>query len=166
MDTRLAIVSKRDTRRYADRPIPAELLGRILDAGRVAGSAKNRQPWTFLVVDDLELRRRLAETVYAPANVLGATAVVVLVSGSPLDAGRAAQNMMLAAWNEGVASCPNGMPDRERTAELLGLGENEKPLTLLTFGYPARPLDAGSRSADEWSARADRRPLDEIVRRL
>ncbi len=166
MDTRLAIVSKRDTRRYADRRIPAELLARILDAGRVAGSAKNRQPWTFLVVDDLELRRRIAETVYAPANVLGAAAVVVVVSGSPLDAGRAAQNMMLAAWNEGVASCPNGMPDRERTAELLGLGEDEKPLTLLTFGYPARPLDAGSRSADEWSARADRRPVDEIVRRL
>lgn len=47
MDTFLAIASKRDTRRYAERPIPEEAVGRILEAGRVAGSARNRQPWRF-----------------------------------------------------------------------------------------------------------------------
>ena len=47
MDTFLAIVSKRDTRRYSERPIPDDIVHRILEAGRLAGSAKNRQPWRF-----------------------------------------------------------------------------------------------------------------------
>lgn len=166
MDARLAIASKRDTRRYSNHPIAEQLVTRILDAGRVAGSAKNRQPWTFVVVESDDVRERLAETVYAPENVRGAALVVAIVSRSALDGGRTAQNMMLAAWNEGIASCPNGMPDPERTAELLGLGEDELPLIVLTFGYPMRALEPESRSAEEWSTRANRRPLDEIVRRL
>jgi len=48
MDTFLAIASKRDQREYADREIPEEVVRRILDAGRIAGSAKNRQPWRFM----------------------------------------------------------------------------------------------------------------------
>jgi nitroreductase len=166
VDAYLAIASKRDTRRYEHRPVPDEVVTRILDAGRVAGSAKNRQPWRFLVVEDAAQRDRLAETVYAPDNVRGAAFVVAVVSSSAMDGGRAAQNMMLAAWNEGVGSCPNGMPDPARTAALLGLGEDEKLLTLLTFGYPARPRDPQSQRAGEWSARADRKPLGEVVTRL
>src|SRR6266545_676434 len=83
-----------------------------------------------------------------------------------LDAGRAAQNMLLAAWNEGVGGCPNGMTDSDRTAELLGLSEDERPAIILSFGYPAKPRDPESRSAEEWSARANRKPLDELVRRI
>ena len=166
MDTYLAIASKRDTRGYAARPIPEAAVRRILDAGRVAGSAKNRQPWRFLLVEDPAVRERLAETVYGPGNVRGAGLVVAIVSTSGFDSGRAAQNMMLAAWNEGVASCPNGMPDPERAAAVLGLGEGEKPIIVLTFGYPERERDPDSRPAKEWSARADRKPLDVLVSRL
>jgi len=169
MDTYLAVASKRDTRGYAGRAIPAEVVERILDAGRVAGSAKNRQPWRFLVVEDAGRRERLAETVYEPGNIRGAALVVAVVTPGgkyALDSGRAAQNMMLAAWNEGVASCPNGMPDPERTASVLGLGEEERPVIVLTFGYPVRERDPESRPAEEWSARADRKPLDAIVDRV
>jgi nitroreductase len=103
--------------------------------------------------------------VYVPGTVLGAKLVVALVvQGSPgFDAGRAAQNMMLAAWNDGVTSCPNGMPDREKTAAVLGLGEDEQVLTVLAFGYSARPRDPERRSAEEWIARANRRPFEEVV---
>ena len=129
----------------------------------------NRQPWTFHLVESRELVERLAGTVFAPDNVRGAALVVAIsVSGrGPVvfDAGRAAQNMLLAAWNEGLDSSPNGMPERERAAEVLGLGEDEQPVIVLSFGYPVRPRDPASRSPDEWLARANRKPLEEIVRR-
>ena len=169
MDTFAAIASKRDWRNFADRPIPEDVERRILDAGRLAGSAMNRQPWRFLVIVDRELRERLAETVFGPSNVLDASLVLALVGPAgelpAFDAGRAAQNMFLAAWNEGVVSVPNGMPDRARTGEVLGLGEDEIVRIVLAFGYPARPSDPERRSAEEWSADAKRRSLDELVER-
>jgi nitroreductase len=168
MDTFLTIASKRDQRQYAERDIPAEVRNRILDAGRIAGSARNKQPWRFLVLENRDLVKQVAATVYAPGNLLGARLVVaIVVRGSPgFDAGRAAQNMMLAAWNEGVTSCPNGMPDPEKTAELLPLGEEERPLNILSFGYPARARDPESRSAEEWVDRAKRKPRDEVVQQV
>ncbi len=88
--------------------------------------------------------------------------------GAPtaFDAGRAAQNMMLTACNEGSGSCPDGMPDPDGTAQVLGLEDDESPAIILTFGYPARPRDAQRRSPEGWIARADRKPFEEVVRRL
>ena len=169
MDTYLAVASKRDWRSYADRPIPDDVVERILDAGRLAGSAVNRQPWRFVVVETEELRERVAETVYAAANVQNAALVVAISTEgakSPLDVGRAMQNMFLAAWNEGVVSCPNGMPDAARTAQVLGLEGGERPVVVLSFGYPKRPLDPEGKSADEWSREANRKPLSEVVTRI
>jgi nitroreductase len=165
MDTFLTIASKRDQRDYADRDVPSDLRDRILDAGRIAGSAKNRQPWRFVVLESEDLLQRVAKTVYAPRNLLGARFVVaIVVKGSPgFDAGRAAQNMMLAAWNEGVTSCPNGMPDPEETSRLLGLGDDERVLNILSFGYPAKARDPQSRPAEEWIRRARRKPRTEVV---
>jgi nitroreductase len=165
VDTFLVIASKRDQREYADRQIPEDVARRILEAGRIAGSAQNRQPWRFFVLGDPELRERVAETVYAPANVSGSKlAVAVVTQGSPgFDSGRAAQNMMLAAWNEGVTSCPNGMPDRRATADLLGLEEAEEVMIVISFGYPARRRSPEDRPAEAWLARAKRSSLDEVV---
>jgi nitroreductase len=162
VDTLLAIASKRDVREYAPEPIPEDVRLRILDAGRVAGSARNRQRWEFVLVGG-EAKERLAELVYAPENVRGAALVVAIVGeASSFDAGRCAQNMMLAAWDAGVASCPNGVRDADAATELLG-GEAR---AVLSFGYPARPRDVESRSAEEWSGRADRKPLGELVREI
>jgi nitroreductase len=166
VDTFLAIASKRDTRGYSERPIPAEVVERILDAGRVAGSARNRQAWRFLVVDGAERRKQLAEAVYAPDNVHAARLVVAIQSSSAMDVGRCMQNMMLAAWNDGVASCPNGIADADRAREVLDLASDEQVATVLTFGYPAHGRTGESRSTEEWIARADRKPLDELVRRI
>jgi hypothetical protein len=72
--------------------------------------------------------------------------------------------MMLAAWNEGVASTPNGSRDAA-AAEAVGLEEGELK-TILSFSYPVRPRAPESRPAEEWSARANRKPLTALVTRL
>jgi nitroreductase len=74
--------------------------------------------------------------------------------------------MMLVAWNEGIGSCPNGMPDRDGVARVLGLEEDERPVIVLTFGYPAGARDPQRRSPEEWVAGADRKAFEEVVRRL
>jgi nitroreductase len=162
MDPYLAIASKRDERAYADTPIPDEVRRRILDSGRLTGSSKNRQRWEFVVVSG-RAKDRLAEVVYAPENVASAALVIAIVGeAGAFDTGRCTQNMMLGAWGDGVVSCPNGVRDPDAAAEICG-GEVR---AILSFGYPARPRDPGSRSAEEWSARANRKPLDELVREI
>jgi nitroreductase len=166
VDTFLAIASRREVREYEPRPLPPELEDRILDAGRLSGSSKNRQPWRFDVVRG-EL---LAEAVYETENLLGAPFVVAIVvrGKGPIsfDAGRAAQNMLLAAWNEGIGGSPNGVADEETVRKALRLEEDERVAIVLSFGYPATPRDPSSRPPEEWSARANRKPLGELVRRL
>jgi nitroreductase len=158
----LAIASKRDERAYAETPIPAEVRQRILDSGRLTGNSRNRQRWEFVVVSG-GAKDRLAEAVYAPENVQSAALVVAIVGeAGSFDTGRCAQNMMLGAWGEGVVSCPNGIRDAEAAAEICG-GDVR---AILSFGYPARPRDPGSQSAEEWSAQANRKPLSELVREV
>jgi nitroreductase len=166
VDTFLAIASRRETRRYADRPIPEDVRRQILDAGRLAGSARNRQGWRFLVVESPAHRSALAEAVYEPGNVRGAQFVVAILAKPSLDTGRCMQNMLLAAWNAGVGSCPNGLADEAKAHDALGLSGDEPIAIVLTFGYPERERDPERRPPEEWSARADRKPLDELVERI
>jgi nitroreductase len=162
VDSYLAIASKRDERAYADTPVPEEVRHRILDSGRLSGSSRNRQLWEFVVVSGGE-QVRLAEAVYAPENVASASLVVAIVGeAGAFDTGRCVQNMMLAAWGDGVVSCPNGIRDADAAAEICG-GDVR---AIVSFGYPARPHDPRSRSAEEWSARANRKPLSELVREV
>jgi nitroreductase len=162
MDAYLAIVSKREVRSYADRPLPEDAVRRILEAGRLAGSSRNRQQRRFVVLRD---REAVAAAVFNPANVRGAALVVAIVVAGKgplaLDAGRAAQNMMLAAHSEGIGSCPNGTADAEAMARAAGLADGEQVATVITFGYPRRR--ARERTADEWIARADRKPFEDVV---
>jgi nitroreductase len=167
VDAYLAIVSKREVRDYADRPLPDDAVRRILEAGRIAGSSRNRQQRRFVALRDKALIERAAAGIYSPGNLLGAQLVVAILTRgkgpTSFDAGRAAQNMMLAAWNEGIGSSPNGIADAEILAEVLGHGEDENLVILLSFGYPARPTDPERRSPQEWIERADRLPFDEVV---
>jgi nitroreductase len=169
MDTLLAIASRREVRSYDGRPIPDDVVRRILDAGRLSGSAGNRQPWRFVLVSS-EAQAALAEAVFEPDNVSDAPFVVALVVGGKgpvsFDAGRCAQNMLLAAWNEGVGGTPNGIGDRDAANALLGVAEDATIAIVLSFGYPVAPRDPTSRSVEEWSARAKRKPLDELVERF
>jgi nitroreductase len=131
VDAFLAVASKREVRGYSDRPVPDAVVRRILEAGRIAGSSRNRQPWRFLVVGDPGVRERVAEAVFAPGNVRGAALVLAVRGGGPV-----------------------------------GLEEDERPVIVLTFGYPAGARDPQRRSPEEWVAGADRKAFEEVVRRL
>jgi nitroreductase len=165
VDAYLAVVSKREVRAYAERALPPEVVRAILEAGRLAGSSQNRQARRFVVLE--RARDDAAKCVFVPTNVSTAALAVAIVIGgrgpAGFDAGRAAQNMMLAAWNDGVGSCPNGIADADELARLLGLEDSERVAIIVSFGYPAREVDPAGRTAKDWVAAADRKPFDEIV---
>ena len=169
MDVYLAVASKRDWRSYSARPVPADVQRRILDGGRLAGSAVNKQPWRFVVVESEDAKQRVSQVVYAEGNIQTCAFAVAISTeggGSAIDVGRALQNMFLVAWNDGVVSCPNGMPDQEAAARALGLEPGWLPVNIPSFGYPKRDLQPESKSAEEWSAEANRKQLDELVSRI
>jgi len=150
MDAYEAIVSKRDTRRYAERSIPEDILQRILQAGRMAGSAKNAQPVRFVVLQSREGKEALAACGQWATHLVAAPiaiAVVLVPEGDepgtpftlfrgPFDAGRAAQNMMVAAWSLGITSCPASMHDGEGAGKALGLPDGHVVANVIAFGYP------------------------------
>jgi nitroreductase len=127
-------------RAYDGRPLPEESKRRILEAGRLAGSSRNRQQRRFVVLSDHEAA---ASAVFNPANVRGAALVVAIVVGGKgplaLDAGRAAQNMMLAAWAEEISSCPVSLHRQECAVETLGLPADARVPIAVGFGYRAKP---------------------------
>jgi nitroreductase len=169
MDTFLVIASKRDTRTYAERPLPREAVERILEAGRLAGSAMNRQHRRFWALESPGSRETAAGAVTRPSNLAAPFAVAISVrtsSWAGFDAGRAAQNMMLAAADLGIVSCPNSVARQDVMQGLLTLDEEEEVAVILSFGYPVRDRALEARSAETWAAKADRLPLDQLVRRV
>lgn len=170
MDTLLAIASRRDERRTLPDALPPELVLSLLDAGRLSGSSRNAQPWIFVVPQGRQRIEEVAEAVFVPENVLTAGLVIaVLVHGKGpvlFDAGRAAQSMLLAAWAEGIASCPNGISDVDLARRSLEAEDDETPVIVLSFGLPERARDPERHTMAEWSTRANRKSIDEVVRRL
>ena len=146
-----AIRDKRMVRRFDTRPVPPDAIERIVDAGRHAGSSKNLQRWDFIVVTDRAQLAALAKVGDYAGHLAGAAAAVALVTpdprhdGQPLsvmwDLGLAAQNMMLAAWELGIGSCPATVYHQSLARELLGYPEDHHCEYLLSFGYPADPGD-------------------------
>ena len=139
MEAYTCIRSKRDSRSYKSDPIPEETLQRILQAGRMAGSSKNIQPWAFVILRDEARKKEIAGCGDFAKHVPSAPLVIAVVltpGGGPFDAGRAAQNMMLAAWDEGITSCPVAMHKQECAAEALGLPPEHRVAIVLSFGYP------------------------------
>lgn len=140
MDAYEAIISKRDTRDYDDRPIPDDVLRRLIQAGRMAGSSKNEQPVRLIVVRDPAQKAALAGcgdfTAHLPSSPL--VIVVVRSEGSrPFDAGRTGQNIMVAANAVGIASCPVGIQHDDPAREVLGLPPDQIVAMAITLGYPA-----------------------------
>ncbi|HXH83861.1 MAG TPA: nitroreductase family protein [Candidatus Tectomicrobia bacterium] len=141
MDVYRAVVDKRDQRAFLPVAVPDEALRRILQAGRMTGSSKNREPNRFVVVRD---RARVAAlAALSPwGRWLERAAVVIVivqVARHEFDAGRCAQNMMLAAWGEGIGSCPAHLPE-EALGRLLGVPEGLWINRVIGFGHvdPAR----------------------------
>ncbi|HET7727807.1 MAG TPA: nitroreductase family protein [Candidatus Limnocylindrales bacterium] len=168
LDVLTAIRTRRAVRRFAPRPLEEETLRTILDAGRRAGSSKNLQRWSFVIVRDRERLRELSTLGPWAGHLAGAAVGVALVTPDPRgpdqplsvtwDLGGAAAQMMLAAWALGVGSCPATVYEHDRARELLGYPADRWCEYILSFGYPADPsvLSAPSRPGG-------RQPLDALV---
>lgn len=141
-----AIRTKRAIRNFSPEPIPEETLLKILDAGRLAGSSKNSQPWHFIVIRDKARLQALSECGQWAGHLAGAAAGVALVTGDwrerwpvAFDLGRAAQNMMLTAHELGVGSVMANIYDMARAHALLQLPDDKMCYAAISFGYPADP---------------------------
>lgn len=166
MNTWQAINTVRVVREFDERPIAQEHLDRILNAGRRTGSSKNQQHWAFVVVTDRDRLRELGGVGRYAGHLAGATAAIALVTPNPANAsvmwdlGRAAQNMILAAWEVGIGSVPATVYEHDLAARLLGLPADRRCDFLLSFGHPADPsrLTTPNRAGG-------RLALDEVVHR-
>jgi nitroreductase len=136
-------------RQFADTPIDEGSLRRILGSGRRAGSSKNLQRWAFVVIRDRDLLEQLARVGDFAQPVARAALAIALVTPDPrakdaplsiaFDLGRAAQNMVLAAWELGIGSVPATVYDHDLARELLGYPSDHHCEYLLSFGYPGDP---------------------------
>jgi nitroreductase len=158
-----AIRTKRAVRQFQDKPLPDEVVAAILDAGRRAPSARNRQPWHFIAVRDKTILQALVDISPNAGHLAGAALGVAIVTPLPetsltimFDAGQAATYMQLAAWELGVASCLGSIHNGERARELLKCPADLHMLIVISFGYP---LATASRPPKK----GGRRPLEEVA---
>jgi len=145
-------------RAYQDRPVPPETVRRIIEAAHLTASSMNRQPWHFIVVDDRDTIRRLAEVAKTGPYIAGAPlAIVVALEESRFaesDAGRAVQSMVLAAWEQGLGSNWVGFHGLEAVKPILGIPDALDVLAIIPFGYPAQPAGKGKK---------ERKPLSQVA---
>lgn len=158
------ISGRTSVREYTDEPISGEQLERILNAGRVAPSAKNRQSWRFVVIQDTELRAKVQDAAFGQEYV-GAAPVIVAVCTTnieyrmpngqlsyPVDLTFAASFMLLQAVHEGLGSCVVTTFREADVKSLLSVPYSMRVVMLVTLGHPAGD-----------SAQAPRLPLSRIV---
>ena len=152
------MLSRRSIRRYENKDIPEEVLKQILEAGRQAPSAANRQPIRFVIVNDDDMLKNLCDTLVsrfvkaAPAAIVGCADVKSLLTGkwAIVDATIAMQNMVIAAWTLGIGSCWIGACKEEKVKELLKIPDKWKVVALVTLGYPAeQPKPRKKKSFEE-----------------
>lgn len=159
MDVFEAVRTVLAVRAYRPAPLPAEVVARILEAGRLTASSMNKQPWHFVVVDDRATLQQIAALAKTGPYIAEAPlAVVVAVEkGSRFgvsDGSRAIQSMVLAAWAEGVGSNWVGFRGMDEIRALLGLPEEYEILAVIPFGYPLEPGGQG---------RKKRKTQDEVI---
>ncbi|CAG0935514.1 5,6-dimethylbenzimidazole synthase [Thermoflexales bacterium] len=164
MDAYQAITSLRAVRQFdLSRPIEDEALRRILQAGRMSGSSRDSQPWWFIVIRNEQRLQAVAQTGDYAQHVAGAAFAIALVFDpqfyrGEFDSGRAAQNMMLAAWNDGIGSCLASLHREEDCKAVLGVPSELRLQHIISFGYPL-PVDQSSDVVQKRS----RKPLGGIV---
>ena len=167
METWDAYRARRNVRAYAERSIEDADLDRILEAGRRAPSARNNQPWDFVVVTRRDTLVDLATVWMGAGHIASSAATIVVVSPvlegrdamtAEFDVGQAVMGMAVVAADLGIGSGHASIGDQARLRALLGLPETHRGSRLLALGYPAdkalKPL-----------RRMDRRPFSEVVHR-
>ena len=157
------IKDRRSIRAFQDKQIPDNEIEMILEAGRWAPSASNRQPWEFIVIKNKELLRSLSKLAiygkfFSEAPV--AIAIVGRISENPnwylQDTTLASMSIMLMAWSLGIGSCWIGSMNREEAKRLLGLGKSDYLLTILPIGYIKGEIPKPTL----------RKPLEKIIKKI
>jgi nitroreductase len=140
--------------------VPADVVWRIVEAGRLTGSSRNGQPWHFIVVEDRDTLRQIgAIAKTGPYTAEAPLAIIVVIERTTFavsDGSRAIQSMMLAAWSEGVGSNWVGFMGPAEVKPLLGIPEAMDVLAIIPFGYPVQSLGRGKKK---------RKPLSEVAHR-
>jgi len=146
VDTITCIRTRREIREYLDKPIARECIDAILEAGRLAPSSKNSQPWHFIVIRDKEMLRKISELTPTGKHIAKAPMAVAIVMEDAklpeIDGARAGQNMVLAAWSLGIGSCWITNFYDDAVKDMLSVPQRMKLITVLPFGYPAEPKTA------------------------
>jgi len=156
VDALEAIRRRRSVRNYTGEPIPKEDLERIVDAGRLAASGSNLQPWDFIVVTDQAMINKL-KVAADWMDKAGAIIAVVMDSSSRWwleDGSAAVENMLIASTALGYGSCwleGYTLPREEEFKALLGVPAEKRLLTLVPIGVPA-----------EWPTK-DKKSLEEVI---
>lgn len=135
-----AIISKRDLRVYTDQAIPDDVMHRVLQAGRMAGSAKNLEVNRLVLVTDQAVQDALVEAGDF-SSWIGTSAAIIgfatpLAELRAFDVGRQAQNMMIAAHAEGLGSCPVTLHHQDKARAAVGLPDDWWMGMVITLGYP------------------------------
>ena len=159
METFEAIRTMLAVRKYQDRPIPDEVVRRMVEAGWLTGSSRNLQPWHFVVVRDREKLTTLGGMATTGPYIAQAPLAIAVAHEKESvygvsDASRAVQSMMLAAWEDGVGSNWVGFGNLAKPAELLGIPESYSLIAILSFGYPVDKIGRGKKR---------RKPLGEVA---
>ncbi len=136
------ILTRRSIRSYTDQDVPDDALNKVLEAGRWAPSASNRQPWEFIVIRDKDTLKEIAKHArYGKFIPEAPLAIAVVTNPSTrwhiIDGSTAIQNMALVAWDMGIGTCWIGSLEREEVKKILGIPGNLHLLSVLPFGYPA-----------------------------
>ena len=153
------ILSRRSIRRYEKKVISKDVLDKILEVGRQAPSAANRQPWHFIVITDYEIKKELSKGLVnrhiknSAFTVVGCAYTGLWHIGtrkwSIVGTSIALQNMVIAAWAMGVGSCWIGDFRENKVKQLLDIPDKWKVVALISFGYPAEKPMAKKRKRIE-----------------
>ena len=158
MDATEAVKTKLDVREFSTNQVPTSLKIAVLEAARLTQSGTNSQHWRFILVQDPRNLKRLADDSPSGGWVAGANFAVIICTDPRkgyhlIDAGRAAQDMQLTAWDRGVASgLYTGIKQPELKGDF-GIPENLAPTIVVGFGYPERRL----------LGKKNRKPLSEVA---
>jgi nitroreductase len=160
-----AIRAKRAVRKFTDEALPEDAVETILNAGRLAQSAKNTQPWHFIAIRDRATLEALSKLGHYAGHLAGAAMGVALLTPPPeqrfsimFDAGQAAAYMQLAAWELGIGSCLATIYEPEQARQLLGFPEDWHIRIAISFGYAH-----SSENADRPPRKQGRRGFADVI---
>jgi len=155
MDVFEAVRTLLAVRDYQDKPVPEESVRRILEAGRLTGSATNGQPWHFIVVRDADKLLQLGSLLRSgPYVAMAPMAIVVVIDDTPYaisDASRAIQSMMLTAWAECLGSNWVGFGGLEAVKPLLSIPNEVDVFSVIPIGYPKDKTGRGRKKRKDLS---------------